>query len=871
MRVDVAALVLLAVLLSIVITCCGGVYGEEERRSERKKTASCGAQDEMQVDPFTVGNGGSLLVSAFSANGHAHEGAAVKGTRRTPLKNYAQSRPFTYSSIIGAQMIDAKNASMYPSELYEEMEAYIANERANGKMSEEYAIFDFLSLKATDSFTHSVMSANVLAEEVMKLSLGIPLVWREAKDTYIISTAINMADIVMVKTGVRESDGAHMFAMIDAGVDAMAAMCGVEMLVTPRLAPFLRNKPLWPGFALWYKFLNGLPFDTKVVTESVILSHHHKDHVQGYDPLVSSSYTFSVDNSVVACDILDTDSETGQPVAPEIYWSANTMNAIKRDNRASRYYMWGNAAQFGNNLPSSLSIFNFVRYPEFSAAINRATVGVDFLVDGYKASMNVAEHELTEEDRENILAMFNMIRESQHESGLATVNPDTTDLFDAQLDRHFNRRGKSTLTLDSVLRTHPISGNPLTLREDVIFMKQFIESYSYAAQGFVHAPHIVPVNGTRDAPYVLETRGGDMSFEMWNVDGEGSGSDLYIKWYDRALEPLVPKDWSQLPHVINMQPRDLIEPAEIISIFHLGDNFFPQYPNFESMRSPPRNAFDWVDGLIDAAKMADNSSLILSGHASGATKIYRLLEERQNEGTLDNGGMSPAPRSDRMFLYDFAHALKWVELCAVHHVNEGTPKNVAIKSCGESAPTHYTLFQGYGSISSHVDTIYKLLVGGWHFDALRTLVREPSDEAISLLVERLGTSEVMDMAQGLARRAKCGDPSLYTLALELVRFVETTTAARDGSSSSSSDDVMSQVGGDVIVFKLELLAALYALETNTTFAAMLLVEIQKIANELASKDGYEKYAIDDDYDENTHPITLKHYLVNTAQRIDPAQ
>ena len=75
----------------------------------------------------------------------------------------------------------------------------------------------------------------------------------------------------------------------------------------------------------------------------------------------------------------------------------------------------------------------------------------------------------------------------------------------------------------------------------------------------------------------------------------------------------------------------------------------------------------------------------------------------------------------------------------------------------------------------------------------------------------------------------------------------------------------------MIVFKLELLAALYALETNTTFAAMLLVEIQKIANELASKDGYEKYAIDDDYDENTHPITLKHYLVNTAQRIDPAQ
>jgi len=111
----------------------------------------------------------------------------------------------------------------------------------------------------------------------------------------------------------------------------------------------------------------------------------------------------------------------------------------------------------------------------------------------------------------------------------------------------------------------------------------------------------------------------------------------------------------------------------------------------------------------------------------------------------------------RMILYEHAQGLKSTELCALQHINSGREKNEAIERYQRNAALPPTLFEGYGTISAHVDAVYKSVVGSWNFDTVKTLERETSIEAISLLVGSLGSDSVMSMARDIKLRADCGD------------------------------------------------------------------------------------------------------------------
>lgn len=605
------------------------------------------------------------------------------------------------------------------------------------------------------------------------------------------------------------------------------------MVISAQLSSALRKKPLWPGFAMWYKFMNALPYDTKLAVENVIISHHHIDHLGGFNPLVSTSYAFLGDQTV-ACDILDRDAG-GRVAPPAVFWDGRAMERLARDNMASRYFMWGNAAQFGNGLPKELAVFEFINLPSVSEDLHLVTVGTDRLRAPTKASMFVADANLTETDKQNILTQFNLLRTSLSLQGPPN---ESTLLYDVKWGEHFDDGGRSSLTLDDALRDHPITGEPIRLRDDVRYMKRFIESHSFSAAGLPASPSIVPVAGTMEEPFVIEAN--EKRFSLFSADGE-SGSDLVTEWEDVMLEPLAAVDDSEPLHLVNIRPRAVASPERTVRVMHLADNFYPLYPNMEAMRVGPRNVFAWVDLLGAIAVRMDDDTVLLSGHGTGYGKLARA-----------KGGGSGD--SDRMMLYKYAEGLKAVELCAVQHINEGRSKVEAIETCRRNVALPETLFEGYGSISAHVDAVYKLLVGSWKFDTMKALVRETSAEAISLLVGALGADTVLSMARDIKLRADCGEVALYTLALELVDMVM---------------DEREEPTPERLLLKAELLAALYRMETNPTTASVLLLDLQRVSEDLAAFEGYEAYLLSDRTyaaDED-HPLDVKPFFVTITEAL----
>ena len=139
---------------------------------------------------------------------------ARPGPPRVPLVH-------SYSNFISFRGIDSFDPEDYPVREYEAMEAYLAAEREAGRLPEEYGLVNFLTFGEADSLLDSVISANSLADAVLDVQLGVPLVWREAKDSYVVSSWLNLADIHVVKTGVRESDGAHLLTVIDTGMEPL--------------------------------------------------------------------------------------------------------------------------------------------------------------------------------------------------------------------------------------------------------------------------------------------------------------------------------------------------------------------------------------------------------------------------------------------------------------------------------------------------------------------------------------------------------------------------------------------------------------------------------------------------------------------------
>ena len=146
--------------------------------------------------------------------------ANLKGTRARP-KPLDSLSPVSYSTLIGGSLIDSFDPQSYPVAAYAAMEEYLAGERDAGRLSDDYGLVDFLTFGEASSLMDSVISANRLADAVFSVQLGVPLVWREAKDSYVVSSWLNMADIHVIKTGVRESDGAHLFTMIDTGTEPL--------------------------------------------------------------------------------------------------------------------------------------------------------------------------------------------------------------------------------------------------------------------------------------------------------------------------------------------------------------------------------------------------------------------------------------------------------------------------------------------------------------------------------------------------------------------------------------------------------------------------------------------------------------------------
>lgn len=142
---------------------------------------------------------------------------ARPGPPRVPLVH-------SYSNFISFRAIDSFDPEDYPVREYEAMEAYLAAEREAGRLPEEYGLVNFLTFGEADSLLDSVISANSLADAVLDVQLGVPLVWREAKDSYVVSSWLNLADIHVVKTGVRESDGAHLLTVIDTGMEPLVRL-----------------------------------------------------------------------------------------------------------------------------------------------------------------------------------------------------------------------------------------------------------------------------------------------------------------------------------------------------------------------------------------------------------------------------------------------------------------------------------------------------------------------------------------------------------------------------------------------------------------------------------------------------------------------
>lgn len=613
------------------------------------------------------------------------------------------------------------------------------------------------------------------------------------------------------------------------------------MVISGSLSSALRKKPLWPGFTLWYKFMNELPYDTKLVVENVIFSHHHYPHMTGFNPLMSTSFAFLGDETdLVVCDLLDRDESTGAVTVPTVFWSENTMNAFAKDHRAARYHAWGNAVQFGNGLPKQLAVFEFVNLPQISETMDSITIFFDGLVADHAESMFVAEADMTETDRQNILRIFNAARTmiNQSERNGSPIN-NSTLLYDVTFDDFFDDAGKSSLTLDDALRDHPITGEPIRLRDDILYMKQFIESYTFSGITLPKSlSSVVSVAGTMAEPFVIETN--EKRFKLFNADAE-SGSDLITEWDDIMLEPLVVDDDSIPDHLLNIQPRTVASPERSVRVLHVADTFYPLYPNMESMRIGPRNVFGWVDLMHAIAIGMDDDTVMIQGHATGWTKLNKAT------GRL-------ADTSDRVILYEHAQGLKSIELCALQHINSGREKNEAIERCQRNAALPPTLFEGYGTISAHVDAVYKSVVGSWNFDTVKALVRETSTEAISLLVGSLGSDTVMSMARDIKLRADCGDASLYSLSLELFDM-----ASRIDTQSPTPE---------TLLLKAELLAALYRMETNPTTASMLLLDVQEVSESLAAFEGYEEYLLSDrtySTDED-HPLNVKPFMSNLMNK-----
>jgi len=753
-----------------------------------------------------------------------------------------------------AFQIDSFDSQSYPLKMYDRIEKYVASEVEAGRLSlREYAFLNFthlqgLHISETQSIMESVMSANRLLKKKLELRLGIPLVQREAKDTYIVTTGLNLADIIVVKTGIKygkfDGDETHLFSIIDTGSDSLAALCGNEMLITSNAgyigSALVHKKPLWPGFSLWYKALHNLRFDTKLEIENIIISHHHTDHIAGLNSLMQSKYIHA--GKPVFCDMLPTKEDGLQVKYPTVLWSSNIMSAFQTDNRAARYAAFGNAEQFGHNLPDELVIFPFVKFPPLRSSLEALTK-YNPIDAAYMNTMSKPKSKLTEKDKNNILKKFNEIRElllKSSDTDKDTILNNDTTLFDAQLQTNFqrgwfNHAFTSTATLDSIFRNHPITGKSLKLRDDLDFMKQVIESYSYAQIAMPISPKVFEVMGSMKSPYTFKAN--EKCFEMWNVDGEGSGSDLFIKWQDMKLNDL--SDDNKPFHILSVQERNVTEQRVRIPIYHLADNFYPLYPNFESLRSPVRNVFHWVQSLFDVSIAADDNSIFLSGHSAGVGKMLKLLKSRKESET------STQYESDRKMIYDYARDLKSVELCALHNINYGKEVNEAVKVCSETAPFNPLLFQGYGSIRAHVDSIYKLNTGGWHFDVTRALVKSTSIDALNMLVHKVSVDEVQKMARNIQRQAEDEkDVSLFTLALELVDFIFKTTY---------------EIKAEIIVMKLEILSAIYNFESNATIASMLLREIMKTSVKLAREEGYEHYIIDNNYNPGRHPLNLKKF------------